>query len=236
MNRRIASLACLLLLTTPILAQSDPASSPQERPAAVAVRSDAGEAKIVLHAQSTARIGELVRLDVSESTADSFKWLLVPDSVTDFLTYDAGARACFSGRTAGEYRFIVACAKGGTVDVVTHVVKVLGPPATPQSDSFSEWIPFWNWEMELPADEREAMAVSFEGIAARAHALDEPADWIRATAAANREVLGDRIEAWKPMLDRIGAKLAEMTQSGALMSPEDHEKVWRDIAAGLRAS
>jgi hypothetical protein len=236
MNRRIASLACILLLTTPLLAQSDPASSRPVRPAVVAARSDAGEAKIVLRAQSTARIGELVRLDVSESTADSFKWLLVPDSVTDFLTYDAGARACFSGRVEGEYRFIVACAKGSSVDVVTHVVRVLGPPATPQTDAFSEWIPFWNWNMDLPAEERDAMAASFEAIAARADELKEPGDWIEATAAANRKVLGERVEAWKPMLDKIGAKLLEMAQTGALSSPEDHAKVWRDIAKGLRTS
>ncbi|MHC4372129.1 MAG: hypothetical protein ACYSW8_31370, partial [Planctomycetota bacterium] len=169
------------------------------------------------------------------STADSFKWLLVPESVTDFLTYDAGARAVFSGREAGEYQFIVACAKGGTVDVVTHVVRVLGPPAMPQSDSLTEWIPFWNWSLELPETERQQMAASFEAIAARAGELEKPADWIKATAEANRKVLGDRLDAWKPLLDKIGANLNERVASGAISTPEDFAGTWKEVAEGLRS-
>ena len=237
MNNRIASLACLLLLATPILAQSDaPADIPVSHPAVVAAPLDEAEAKIVLVAQSTARIGELVRLDVSESTADSFKWLLVPDSVTDFLTYNAGARAVFSGRMAGEHRFIVACSKDGTVDVVTHVVRVIGPPAQPTSDALTERLPYWNWTLNLPADECMMLADSFEGVAAMAFELDKPSDWIKATAEANRSVLGERIGAWAPMLDRIGAVLKKRAESGALSTPEEHRNMWLEIAAGLRAA
>jgi hypothetical protein len=233
MNTRIASIACLLLLATPILAQSD-APSPQavNRPVAAQALEEA-EAKIVISAPSVVRIGELARLDISESVADSFKWLLVPQT-PDFLVYDAGSRAVFSGRTAGEYQFIVACAKGGTVDVVTHVIRVIGPPAQPTTDSLTEWLPFWNWTLNLPADECDRLADSFEGVAAMAFDLDEPGDWIKATAAANRDALGERIDAWKPMLDRIGAVLKKRAESGALMTPEQHRDMWLEIAAGLR--
>lgn len=233
MNRRIASLALLFCLTTPLLAQPGPDARPE--PAAVTASAEASEAKIVLDAPSTARIGELVRLDVSASNAASFKWLLVPES-DDFLTYDAGARAVFSARTAGEYRFIVACgAEDGSVDVVTHVVRVPEPPSKPVSDSLAEWIPYWNWSMDLPQSECLALADSFDDIADKQATLSEPKDWIEATAAANREVLGDRIDAWTPMLDKIGAKLLKMAESGALQTPEEHAKVWREIARGLRA-
>jgi hypothetical protein len=219
----IASLALLFCMTSATLCAPEDMAVPT-----------AEAAKVVLVAPTSARIGELVRLDVSDSSADSFKWILVPESHMDWLTYDEGARAVFSARTAGEYRFIVAAAKGGTVDVVTHVVRVIGPPDMPQTDDLSEWIPFWNWSSELPTEEAEMLAASFEGIAARQDELKTPEDWIKATAEANRKVLGDRISAWAPMLDKIGAELAKKAEFGALTTPEEHARVWREIARGLR--
>lgn len=194
------------------------------------------KAEIVLVAPSEAVVGELVRFDVSESTADSFQWVVVPDSVTDFEVYANGAKAVFSARVDGNYRFIVACAKGGTVDVVTHVVRVKGPPPMPEGDSLASWIPFWMWSYKLPRDEVEALAASFEAIAADVSNLQEPADWIKRTAEANREVLGDSLPLWTPILDRIGKVLGQRATEGALMTPEDHAKVWKEIAEGLRRS
>jgi len=217
----LASLAILLCLTMPI---SGTAQVTEPAPA---------EAQIVLVAPHSARVGELVRLDVSESSADSFKWILVPDSV-DFLVYDSGARAVFSARMEGEYRFIVACAKDGTVDVVTHVVRILGPPPMPVSDSLAEWIPFWNWAEMLPSEQCQLLAASFESIAARVGELEKPEDWMKATAEANRKVLGDDLTKWKPMLDKIGAALLKKAETGALATPEDHQKAWLEVAKGLR--
>jgi hypothetical protein len=226
MKRIIAvALAFLIAVTTPTLAPIAQESTPGVE-----------QAKIVLVAPSTAKIGELVRLDVSGSVADSFKWLVVPDSVTDFLTYDAGARAVFSARTYGEYRFIVSCAKGGTVDVVTVVVKVASPLPPPTSGSFAGMIPFWMTELNLPSDQKLALADSFEKIAAREAELPTAEDWIKATAAANKEILGESLEVWAPMLDKIGGELLKMAQDGRLMTPEQHAQVWKDIAAGLRNS
>jgi hypothetical protein len=230
MNRRLASFTLLLCLASATLlgAQDKTPVAKTTVPAQV-------EAKIVLSAPSVCRIGELVRLDVSESVADSFKWLLVPQS-QDWLTYEGGAKAVFSARTAGDYQFIVAVAKGGSVDVVTWVVKVMEPPSEPAVDaSLTEWIPFWNWELDLPADECQALAASFDDLADRSATLEEPADWIEATAKANRAILGDRVSAWAPMLDKIGAKLLKMAESGDLSTPDDHARVWREIAEGLRA-
>jgi len=178
-------------------------------------------------------VGELVRLDVSESTADSFKWELVPDSV-DFEVYADGRKAVFSARTPGEYRFIVACAKGGTVDVVSHVVKIIGRPAAPTNNSLAQWIPFWLWDYDLPRKERLALADSFEAISKRADELKTAKDWIEATAKANREILGDSVDNWKPIIDKIGAALLKMAKSGALVTPEQHAAVWKEIAQGLR--
>jgi hypothetical protein len=237
--KRFASIALIFCLTTPLLAQAPPSKKVTAAPAVAVAAADAepskGEAKVVLVAPSNVRVGELVRLDVSESTAASYKWLLIPDSVTDFLTYDAGARAVFSARTAGEYRFIVAVgAKDGSVDVVTHVVMVAEPPREPAADaSLVEWIPYWNWNLGLPQGECKALAASFEVIAANVNDLDDPQEWINATAKSNREVLGNRLNAWKPMLDKIGAVLLERAQAGSLATPEDHAKMWKEIADGL---
>jgi len=239
MNKTIASIALLIALTMPLLAPAGPPKALKaDAPAASApLVGDAasGEAKIVLSAHQSARIGELVRLDVSESKATSYKWLLVP-STPDFLVYDGGARAVFSARKAGEYQFIVACgAADGSVDVVTHVVRVQAPPSEPTGDSFAAWIPYWNWTLDLPKDECIAVADNFDDLADRSATLNTPQQWIDATAQANRDALGDRIGAWAPMLDKIGEKLLKRAEAGALQTPEDHAKVWREIADGLRA-
>ena len=190
------------------------------------------EAKVVLKAQSSARVGEMVRFDASDSTADSFKWLLIPGSV-DFLTYDSGSRAVFSARAPGNYRFVVAVAKDGTVDVIDHVIRVIGPPPNPSTNSLSEWLPVWLYATSLPRDECEILAANFEALAARDD-LHKPIEWIRATAESNREILGDRIDAWIPILDKINTALKKKAEDGLLDTPMDHAKVWREIAEGLR--
>jgi hypothetical protein len=187
----------------------------------------------VLVAPTSARVGELVRLDVSESVADSFKWLLVPDSV-DFLVFDSGKRAVFSGREVGVYQVIVGCAKDNTVDFILHTIRVVGPPALPADGNFAELIPYWMWVTPFPTEECTALADSFEAIAARIDDLPTPEDWIKATSEANRTVLGEQISVWGSILDKIGAELAKKAESGELSTPEDHQKVWMEIAEGLR--
>ena len=218
-----ASIALLLLASATLCAQ-EPVNPP----------APPLEAKIVLKAPSSAvRVGELVRLDVSESTGDSFRWLLIPDSITDWEVYAEGRKAVFSAREPGEYRFIVACALSDSVDVLTHVIRVVGPPTAPTTDSLTSWIHYWMWSYELPRDQAEALADSFSTLAAR-NDLIEPQDWIKATAEANREALGSDIDAWVPLLDKIGSALLKKAQDGELMTPEQHAAVWMEIAEGLR--
>lgn len=235
MKLQIASLAILLCMTTPFLAQSGPAQNPPVSPAVAQAPDDPAEAKLVLVAPHSVRVGELVRFDVSGSTADNFKWKVSAVSLKDFEVYDAGARAVFSARVAGEYQFIVACGvKGGSVDVVTHVVTVLGPPPMPQSDALTDWIPYWNWNLDLPRAEIEALADSFEEIAANADEFDDIGDFIKATAKASRKILGARVEVWKPILDKVGANLSEKAETGAMTSTEECREEWRRVAEGLR--
>lgn len=194
----------------------------------------AQEAKLVLVAPISARIGELVHLDVSESIAVEFRWLLVPDSV-DFLVFDSGSRAVFSGREAGEYQIIIGCAWGGTLDVVSHTIRVIGPPKVPEEGAFVELIPYWMRAHPLTSKECQALAVSFESIAARIEDLPTSTDWIKATSKANRIVLGDQIDVWSDVLEKIGDELLRKAQAGELTTPEEHQKVWLEIAEGFRA-
>ena len=228
MKKHLASIV-LFALIAPVLAQ-DPVE-PTQPPVVV---DPVAEASVVLEAPSKARIGELIRFDASGSVANSFEWRLVPQT-PDFEVYDGGAKACFSARAPGEYQFVLAVAYENTVDVRIFSITIVGPPEAPVSDSLAEWIPVWLWSAFLPEDECEALADSFETLANRAD-LQEPRDWSRATAEANRAALGDRIDAWKPILNKVGAALQKLAETGALTTPEDHRKVWLDIAAGLRSS
>lgn len=222
--KTFASLVLLFCMTSATLCAQETIPS---------VDTGTSQAKIVLVCPDSCRVGELVRLDVSESTADSFMWKLVPDSV-DFEVYAEGRRAVFSARAPGEYRFIVACAKDGTVDVVHKLITVIGPPPQPIDNSLAQWIPFWLWNYDLPDNERLALADSFHSVAAREAELKTAEDWIKATAESNREALGDSLDAWSPMLDKIGTVLLKMAQDGKLLTPEQHATVWKEIAAGLR--
>ena len=218
MKSAIASIVLIFCMTVPTLAQQvDPPALPVV------------EAKIVLDAPSKCRVGELVRLDVSESSAASFQWILVPDSV-DFEVYDGGRKAVFSARSEGTYQFIVACALKDTVDVVYHTIQVTGPLPQPTSESLADWVPYWMDTMQLPADRVEALALSFERVASQAKDLPEPTDWQRATAESNREALNGDLEAFKPLLIKIGKACA----TRGLKTPEQHAEVWLEIASGLR--
>lgn len=219
---RFASILFLMLTSAALCAHAqEPSPTPQN------------QAKIVLVAPSTAHVGELVRFDVSKSVADSFKWLVVPQS-PDFEIYADGRKAVFSARVPGTYVFIVAAAKDGTVDVVRHEIVVKGPPPTPTTDSLAEWIPFWAYGMNLDHKDAQQLAQSFEDVAANSDELKEPKDWIKATAKANRAVLSEKLAIWKPILDKIGDVLLKKAQNGELVTPEQHKELWLEIASGLR--
>jgi len=215
----IASLALLICLTSTTLCSSDDVVTP-------------AEAKVVLVAPQSCRIGELVRLDVSASAAASYKWLLVPESV-DFLVYDSGERAVFSARTSGKYQFIIAVAYKDTVDVVTHTITVKTPPAQPATELLSDWIPYWIWNYPLPPDECMSLSESFAAIAKRDD-LKTPQDWMKVTIAANKEILGDRTSAWAPILNKISAGMKKRAEMGELETVEQHAATWNEIAEGLR--
>lgn len=209
------------------------------------VETEKDVAKIIIKASNEAEIGQLIRLDVAASKAESFKWLLVPNSA-DFEVYDNGKRAVFSAREAGEYMFIVACAYKGTVAVTTHVVRVGNPVPKPgdypivakpnAGAAISEWVPYWCSLMVRPKEETQKLAESFEGIAATISAgvNTTPEEISKATSDANRRALGDSLEAWKPFLLSLQNEFKNRANAGTLVSAEQHAEMWREVAKGLR--
>jgi len=194
---------------------------------------DAEVAKVVIEAPTKGRVGELIRFDLTQSEADSIKWLLLPESV-DFEAYEDGRRAVFSARSPGDYMFIIAVAKGGSVDVVTHTVKIEGPPERPEGQSLVDWIPYWLYPMQLDSNQALLLAASFEEVASRITAISTPKGIIEATAEANRAALGDNLVTWKPLLAKIKATLEHRAKNGTLATPDQHKETWREIAKGLR--
>lgn len=203
-------------------------------------------AKIVIKAPIEAEIGELVRFDVSASWAESFKWVLVPES-GDFEVYDGGKRAVFSARTSGEYMFIVACAYENTVDVVIHNIRVGNPVPKPgdypvvikpeAGAAFSEWLPYWCSLTVRTEAETRKLADSFDSVAATISAgvYTTPEEIIKATSEANRQALGDSLESWKMVLLSLQNEFKARANAGTLASPEQHADMWREVAVGLRA-
>lgn len=229
MKKLITLTVLVLILTTPLCdADSQPPVVPQpSTPAGPAENA----AKIVLNVPSTAKIGELVRLDASASSATTFKWL--QDS-KDFEVYADGRKAVFSARKAGVYQFTLAVALKDTVDVMTFSIKVEGPIAPPTTESLEEWVPYWMVDMNLPAEEKEALAVSFEQISLKMAVLATPEAIIKATADANRAALGANLPAWVPLLQKIQSALDKMAKSGKMTTPQQHAEVWAAIARGIR--
>lgn len=235
MKKLITLVLAVLILTTPLC---DADNQPESQPALVPQPStpagpSENAAKIVLNAPSTAKIGELVRLDASASTASSFKWLTNP-STQDFEVYADGRKAVFSARKAGSYQFVLAVGLKDTVDVIEFTIRVEGPVDPPTSDSLEEWIPYWMSEMHLPAEEKEALAVSFEQIALKMTVLATPEAIIKATAEANRAALGANLSAWIPLLQKIQVSLEKLARSGKMTTPQQHAEVWASIARGIR--
>lgn len=210
----------------------------------VATQDDVAE--VVMRAQGEAEVGELVRLDLTGSVATSFKWLMVPATV-DFQSYNNGENAHFSARKTGSYMFIVACAYGGTVDVMIHTVVVTGATAPdgatypeialPQVDApVNNWVAYWCATNRRPKEEAKRLAASFENVATQiaAGVIQDPAEIITATAIANRAALGASLTSWIPVLEQLQARMKEQADAGELTTADEHRATWLVIAKGLR--
>lgn len=190
-------------------------------------------AKVVLKAPDKAKVGQLVVLDVSESDAASFKWVL-NSKTTNFLVIDGGKRAVFSAEAGGDFTFVVAASKGDTVDVVIHTIKVAG--GTPSlTDDLPTRVAGWCESVESPTKRDDALklAQSFSSLSSIIKPEMTPEDIIEATKNSNRDALGDNLKHWTPFLDGLGAEMTKLSAAGQLNDAEAHKRVWKAIADAL---
>lgn len=189
-------------------------------------------AEIKLEAPNECVVGELVTLDASESTCEKLKWqvLEVDVALSECVDFKAfGKVACFSARTSSIWLVLISgVAEDGSPEMITHklVVGGAGGPAAVNLDSKIR-----SWSKAIDKTEKtkgEAMklAQSFRAISN----ADIPADkFLEATAKANKQALGEALQAWVPFLDRLG----EYLDSAQLNTTEDYQAIWVEIADGI---
>ena len=183
------------------------------------------EAEITLTAPDTCGIGELVELDASASVASSFTWQVIPET-SDFRIIERGSRALFCSGSPGKYLFVLAAAKGNTVDCEIKEI-IVGSTVL---DTFSSKVQTW-----LPADTDpkilEKLAKSFERVAAAGH--DDIGTLIKTTALSNRAILGDDLDGYKPFLTAFSDYLKDNYSDEPI---EKHIELWFKIASALRGN
>jgi len=189
------------------------------------------EANLVLRAQASCVVGELVRFDASESTVDGIIWQIKPHS-NDFEVIENGRRAFFSSRTPGEYLIIVAAAAAGKPFLVHHTIVVEGEVGPPKPENLGHKIGRWFADVKTPNKIEEARRVAgvFRTLATTEI---ETAKILEATAIANREALGESLNEWIPFLENLGKELDLYVEQGLLSSREQYTEVWAAIANGL---
>lgn len=191
-------------------------------------------AKVVIEGPVKAKVGELIILDASKSTAQDFEWVVLP-STKNYVVIDGEKRLIFSSPVAGVYTIFVSVAYEGTVASHVYTVTIAGP-ATDLSSKVASWVE------SLPVSEtRDAeadrLAGSFETIASLidAGSFAAPKDVLVATKQANQDALGAAKDVWTPFFVSLQAELAQMSSNGRLTEPASYAPAWREIAAGLRA-
>jgi len=203
------------------------------------------KAEIIIEGPKEVAVGQLARLDVTKSAGGTFKWKVLPEGV-DFEVYDDGRKVIFSSGTPGDYVFIVACANDNDVDVKVLTIRVgegspvtpPGPPNPPApSAGLSGKVVDWANLVTSPNKKAEAqkLAESFtkvrqdivNGQLATAEQI------IVATKDSNRAALGNSLALWVPFLEKLQKEMQLQAEAGVLVTPEQHAKVWGEIAAGL---
>jgi len=222
--QRLAISAFMMLVIGPSIG----ASTHMQPPAVVET-----VARVVLKAPDKAKVGQLVVLDVSESVAAGFKW--EPRTKTNnFLVIEGGKRAVFSAEAAGEFTFVVAVAKGDTVDVVIHTIKITGGTPSP-TDDLPTRVASWCEGVQSPTKRDDALklAQSFSSLSAVIKPEMTPEDIIEATKNSTRDALGDNLKHWAPFLDGLGAEMTKLSAAGQLNDADSHKRVWKAIAEAL---
>jgi len=197
----------------------------------------AGEqASVSVKAPETARVGQLVVLDASESYVDAFKWKA--PSTDNFIVIEDGKRAFFSAEKPGAYTFWVAGALDKTVDLQSVTVTIEGfvppdPGPTGMEAKIRQWLKLVKsetWKVEA-----QALSASFRGISQQIsnNIITTPENVIKATALANKAALGNSGPAWAPFGEELRKELNAQSAAGKLADLPAHAALWDQIGQTL---
>ena len=195
------------------------------------------DAKVVVKAVETAKIGQLVILDASESQVSKFKWQVTPKT-DNFAVIEDGKRAFFSGDKPGAYTFWIAGAKDNTVDLVSVTIVVEGvvPPEPGPSGveaKIRDWLKLV--KSDTWVNEANAIASSFHSVSQQisANLLKTPEDVIKATAISNKASLGSAGPAWQGFGEELRKYLNAESKAGRLADMPSHASLWANIGIAL---
>ena len=194
------------------------------------------EVGIVLRAQDECEVGELVRLDATESDVDGLTWQILP-ATPDFEIIEDGRRAFFSarGESAGKsFLIIVAGAKGGQPYLTHHTIDVIGVAPEPGPETLATTVRRWVRNVE-EYEGRKVQGLALAQVFRKLATADDITveQILEATATANSAVLGDNLQKWLPFLEPLGQELDTLTEAGKLCTREDYKNVWLSIADGI---
>lgn len=198
---------------------------------------------VVVDAQGEALPGHLVVLDLSKSRADSFVIKVTPDTA-DYKLMD---KLIVFTALEGAYTVNIVGVRGGEVEMIDYPIVVSNSakpdrpapitpvaPVSPESESVESFIKALADTSQLDKDDAKLLSVSFTAVAEMIQPQASVQEIISATASSNRSILGGRVEACRPFLDMLNKKLKVMHGTGELVTPADHQRVWREIAQGLK--
>lgn len=204
--------------------------------------SDDGKARVVIKAPEKIKIGDIITIDLSESSGEGFDYEVEP-LPPGIRTFDNGKIiVCGTGDKNVTYTFMISCALEGSSNIKVHKIKVYGAQDTETPETPGENIVVkvkdWVSEVDSPSKREDAikLAQSFASVAIVINqgTFTDVKSLIDATAKSNRDALGDKIEYWAPLLDALHKELNAMAQLGKLSDIRIHGRIWSEVAQGLR--
>ena len=196
-------------------------------------------ASVSVKAPETAKVGQLVVLDASESYVDSFKWEVTPKT-DNFVVIEDGKRAFFSGEKPGKYTFWVAGAADKTVDLKSVTVTIEGgivppdPGPTGLDAKIREWLKLV--KSDTWANEANTLGASFRSVSLQItnNIIKTPEDVIKATKIGNQAALGAKLPAWESTFGQeLRKELNSLSAAGKLSDMPAHAALWLQIGETL---
>jgi hypothetical protein len=191
-------------------------------------------ASVVVKAPESARVGQLVVLDASESYVDAFKWEVTPKT-DNFVVIEDGKKAFFSGEKPGNYTFWVAGAADKTVDLKSVTITIEGvvppdPGPTGLDAKIRQWLKLV--KSDTWAQEANALGASFRSVSLQITSgiIKTPEDVIKATKISNQATLGAKVAAWDSTFGQeLRKELNSLSAAGKLPDAASHAALWLQI-------